>query len=68
MLAVSCQMVLNVAKESFIHFSDVGGKNACSMLLCRPWRGCLKRLFRAYLASLANLVLLEVTFRIKLQY
>ena len=66
--AVLCETVLNVAKESFIHFSDVGEEKACSVLLCRPQHGCLKRLFRVYLASLAHLVLLEVTLRMKLQY
>lgn len=46
MLAGSCETMLNVAKESFIHFSDVGEKKkACSVLLCRPWHGYLKRLF-----------------------
>lgn len=67
-LAVSCETVLIVAKESFVHFSAIGEKKTCSLLLCRPWPGCLKRLFRAYLASLANPVMLEVTFRVKLQY
>lgn len=65
MLAVLCETVLNVARESFICFSDIGEKKACSMLLCKPWHSCLKKLFQA---SLANLVLLEVTFGIKLQY
>lgn len=67
-LAVSCETVLIVAKESFVHFSAIGEKKTCSLLLCRPWPGCLKRLFWAYLASLANPVMLEVTFRVKLQY
>lgn len=68
LLAVSCETVLNVAKDSLLHFPDAGEEKVCRMLLCRPQCGCLKRLFLVFLASLAKLVLLEVTFRIKLQY
>lgn len=39
-LAVWCETLLKVAKESFLQFSDVEGKKACSMLLRRPWHGC----------------------------
>lgn len=65
---LAVEAVLNVAKDSFLYFSDVGEEKVCRMLLCRPQCGCLKRLFWAFLASLAKLVLLEVTFRVKLQY
>lgn len=65
---LAVETVLNVAKDSYLYFSDVGEEKVCRMLLCRPQCGCLKRFFWAFLASLAKLVLLEVTLRIKLQY